>query len=109
MSSAPVIQYEVYRGEQDIEDVMRLIEKELSEPYHIYTYRYFLSTWYACLANDRPQLSLLAWKELENGKKEAVGVIVCKLDRHLRGSRLWRGYIAMLSVEPHCRGHGIGA
>lgn len=29
MSSAPVIQYEVYRGEQDIEDVMRLIEKEL--------------------------------------------------------------------------------
>lgn len=27
--SAPVIRYEVYRGEQDIDDVMRLIEKEL--------------------------------------------------------------------------------
>lgn len=33
---------------------------------------------------------------------------MCKLDRHLRGSRLWRGYIAMLSVDPRCRGHGIG-
>ena len=25
---------------------MRLIEKELSEPYHVYTYRYFVHQWY---------------------------------------------------------------
>lgn len=29
MSDAPIIRYETYRGEEDIDDVMRLIEKEL--------------------------------------------------------------------------------
>lgn len=38
-----------------------------------------------------------------------VGVIICKLDRHMRGARLWRGYIGMLSVDPRWRGRGIGA
>ncbi|WFC99681.1 N-terminal methionine N(alpha)-acetyltransferase NatC [Malassezia yamatoensis] len=38
-----------------------------------------------------------------------VGVIVCKLDQHMRGARLQRGYIAMLSVDPRRRGCGIGA
>lgn len=84
-----------YRNEEDLKDVMRLIEKELSEPYHIYTYRYFLHDW--------PDLSFLAWWD-----GQAVGVIVCKLDRHMRGSRLMRGYIAMLSVDPRYRGRGIG-
>lgn len=91
----PPVRIESYRNEEDLKNVMRLIEKELSEPYHIYTYRYFLHDW--------PDLSFLAWLE-----GEAVGVIVCKLDRHLRGSRLMRGYIAMLSVDPRFRGHGIG-
>lgn len=45
----------------------------------------------------------------ENDNETAVGVIIGRLDRHLRGARLWRGYIAMLSVDPRWRGHGIGA
>jgi len=89
------VRIDTYRKEEDLKDVMRLIEKELSEPYHIYTYRYFLHDW--------PDLSFLAWWE-----EQAVGVIVCKLDRHMRGSRLMRGYIAMLSVDPRYRGQGIG-
>ena len=89
------VRIDTYRNEEDLKDVMRLIEKELSEPYHIYTYRYFLHDW--------PDLSFLAWWE-----EQAVGVIVCKLDRHMRGSRLIRGYIAMLSVDPRYRGQGIG-
>ncbi|KAL4402062.1 N-alpha-acetyltransferase 30 [Malassezia pachydermatis] len=87
-----------YKDESDMDDVIRLIEAELSEPYHIYTYRYFLHQW--------PHLSFLAWAHVNNERK-AVGVIVNKLDRHLRGSRLWRGYIAMLSVDPQWRGRGI--
>ena len=89
------VRVETYRNEEDLKDVIRLIEKELSEPYHIYTYRYFLNAW--------PELSFLAW-----AGSEAVGVIVCKLDQHMRGSRLMRGYIAMLSVDPRWRGLGIG-
>ena len=89
------VRIDTYRKEEDLKYVMRLIEKELSEPYHIYTYRYFLHDW--------PDLSFLAWWD-----GQAVGVIVCKLDRHMRGSRLMRGYIAMLSVDPRYRGRGIG-
>lgn len=40
---------------------------------------------------------------------QAVGVIIGKLERHMRGARLWRGYIAMLSVDPRWRRHGIGS
>ena len=40
-----------YSGEHQIGDMMRLIEKDLSEPYSIYTYRHFLNNW--------PQLSYL--------------------------------------------------
>ena len=34
-----------YRDETQIADIMSMIGKELSEPYSIYTYRYFLNRW----------------------------------------------------------------
>lgn len=37
--------YNVYRGEGDLDDIMNLVQTELSEPYIIYTYRYFLHNW----------------------------------------------------------------
>lgn len=37
-----------------------------------------------------------------------IGVVVSKLDRHLKGERLMRGYIAMLSVDPNWRRRGVG-
>lgn len=87
-----------YQSERELPLIAGLIEKELSEPYLVYTYRFFLNQW--------PSLCWLAWDESSG---EAVGVVVCKVDRHLKGERKMRGYIAMLSVRPDRRGAGIGA
>ena len=37
--------YVVYESEVQMPDIMRLIQKDLSEPYSIYTYRYFIHNW----------------------------------------------------------------
>lgn len=39
------IEYVRYESELQMPDIMRLIQKDLSEPYSIYTYRYFIHTW----------------------------------------------------------------
>lgn len=120
-----------------------LIQDELSEPYIIYTYRYFLNQW--------PHLCYLAYAHKNKEENEntiatsidpsssnqdeqqsdgstatsqssttrqtetsrdldsiPIGVIVSKLDRHLKGDRLMRGYIAMLSVDSNWRRRGVG-
>ena len=41
------ITYRQYTGERDLPHIISLVEHELSEPYVIYTYRYFLNQWYA--------------------------------------------------------------
>ncbi|VDM39468.1 unnamed protein product [Toxocara canis] len=84
-----------YESELQMADIMRLITKDLSEPYSIYTYRYFIHNW--------PSLCLLA---LDTSNKEYVGAIVCKLDVSRQNRR--RGYIAMLAVDESCRRLGIG-
>lgn len=40
------IVYRPYVGEADLPNIMALVQSELSEPYVIYTYRYFLHQWY---------------------------------------------------------------
>nr|CAD7200619.1 unnamed protein product [Timema douglasi] len=77
------INYVSYKSELQMPDIMRLIQKDLSEPYSIYTYRYFIHNW--------PKLCFLAMDE-----NECVGAIVCKLDHHRKVVK--RGYIAMLAV-----------
>lgn len=42
MSKGLDVKYSLYPGESVIEDVMKIMEDTLSEPYSIYTYRYFL-------------------------------------------------------------------
>jgi hypothetical protein len=37
--------YRQYAGEKDLPAIMALVQNELSEPYVIYTYRYFLDQW----------------------------------------------------------------
>ena len=69
-----------------------LIDAELSEPYSVFTYRYFLSAW--------PHLCFLAF-----AGARCVGCVVCKLDTH-RGVR--RGYLAMLVVEIAFRKLSVG-
>jgi len=89
------IVYRQYTGEPDLPHVISLVEHELSEPYVIYTYRYFLNQW--------PHLSFLAYPD--DGSEVPVGCIVCKQSPH-RESRN-RGYIAMLSVHKNWRKRGI--
>lgn len=88
------IEYVVYKSEVQMPDIMRLITKDLSEPYSIYTYRYFIHNW--------PKLCFLAM----DGEK-CVGAIVCKLDMHKKMVR--RGYIAMLAIDSEYRRKKIGS
>lgn len=44
-SSQSMIEYGEYAGEDQLEELIRLISKDLSEPYSIFTYRYFIHSW----------------------------------------------------------------
>lgn len=93
-NEASEIVYISYESEHQMPDIMKLIQKDLSEPYSIYTYRYFIHNW--------PHLCFLAVC-----KGKSVGAIVCKLDIHRKVIK--RGYIAMLAVDESYRKHGIGS
>ena len=67
------IEYKTYENEDQLDIMMELIENELSEPYSIYTYRYFVRNW--------PELTYLAY--LEN---KMIGVNIGKLEIH-KGSK----------------------
>ncbi|KZP30076.1 acyl-CoA N-acyltransferase [Athelia psychrophila] len=90
------ILYRQYVGESDLPHIMALVQSELSEPYVIYTFRYFLHQW--------PQLAFLAYPP---GSSDPVGVIVCKQSMHRHTAN--RGYIAMLSVSKDWRKRGIAS
>ncbi|KAF8020877.1 hypothetical protein BT93_G1321 [Corymbia citriodora subsp. variegata] len=85
------IEYASYGGEHHLPLIMSLVDHELSEPYSIFTYRYFVYLW--------PQLSFLAFH-----KGKCVGTVVCKMGEH---RSTYRGYIAMLVVIKPYRGKGI--
>ncbi|CAH1371311.1 unnamed protein product [Tenebrio molitor] len=90
----PPIKYVQYESELQMPMIMKIIQKDLSEPYSIYTYRYFIHNW--------PKLCFLAMCE-----DNCVGAIVCKLDIHRKVIK--RGYIAMLAVDQNYRKLGIGS
>ncbi|KAH9017696.1 acyl-CoA N-acyltransferase [Lactarius hengduanensis] len=90
------ITYRAYSGEHELPHIISLVQSELSEPYVVYTYRYFLHQW--------PHLSFLAYA---HGVPHPVGVIVCKQSPHR--DRYLRGYIAMLSVDKGYRKRGIAS
>ena len=94
-SDPSAVSFIQYRDETQMPLIMKLIQKDLSEPYSIYTYRYFIHNW--------PNLCFLAMA----GEDECVGAIVCKLDLHKKVSR--RGYIAMLAVDSNYRKQKIGS
>lgn len=88
------IEFVQYESELQMPLIMKIIQKDLSEPYSIYTYRYFIHNW--------PKLCFLAMCE-----DQCVGAIVCKLDLHRKIVR--RGYIAMLAVDQNYRKLRIGS
>eukprot|EP00392_Amoebophrya_sp_AT5.2_P004646 g4654.t1 len=71
ISTKPV-HYIPYRGEDDLPDLIALIEKDLSEPYSVFTYRYFVNHW--------PELCFLAVVLNENDGEEGEGQEVGKED-----------------------------
>jgi len=87
------IQYGQDKEAEYLPAIRQLISKDLSEPYSIYVYRYFLYQW-----GD------LCFMAIDTSGT-LIGVIVCKLEIH-RGGPL-RGYIAMLAVKDDQRGKGI--
>ncbi|KAK5057845.1 hypothetical protein LTR84_011846 [Exophiala bonariae] len=94
----PGIEYVQYSLEKEAEylpQIRELISKDLSEPYSIYVYRYFLYQW--------AELCFMAVDTTDNNKLAAV--VICKLESH-RGGPL-RGYIAMLATNEAFRGKGL--
>jgi len=114
------IEFVNYQDESQLESVMKLVGQDLSEPYSIFTYRYFLHHW--------PELCMLA---VSTTKKTPIGCVVCKIDieneeegqgTNLNTSdnydclqisstspKVKAGYIAMLAVEESYRRAGIGS
>jgi peptide alpha-N-acetyltransferase len=88
------IEFVPYVSENQLKLLQHLIDKDLSEPYSLYTYRYFLNKW--------PNLCILAM----NGEI-CVGIIICKLERDRQNQM--RGYIAMLAVAKEYRNMQLGS
>jgi peptide alpha-N-acetyltransferase len=88
------IVYETYKSEEELAELTALCDKELSEPYSVFTYRFFTNYW--------PKLTIVA---RHNGR--AVGVVMCKVEPDER--RREAGYIGMLVVDPRYRGKRIGS
>ena len=93
------VEFMQYSGERHLQSMIDLISLDLSEPYSVFTYRYFINNW--------PKLCYLAIvpaKEADDDgparEERLVGCIVCKQEAH-RTTQAMRGYIAMLAVRPH--------
>ncbi|KAK9453982.1 acyl-CoA N-acyltransferase [Dipodascopsis uninucleata] len=95
--------------EDDLLSIRNLISQDLSEPYGIYVYRYFIYQWpeLCFLAIDDSKSSSGSFGDTETDLKteSVIGVVVGKLAPH-RDIKL-RGYIAMLAVATEYRGRGI--
>ncbi|TPX31529.1 hypothetical protein SmJEL517_g05175 [Synchytrium microbalum] len=94
--SVSTINLEPYKDESQLQAIMSLIENDLSEPYTVFTYRYFMHQWpdYCYLAMDG---------------EEYIGVIICRLEPHQGYIPTMRGYIAMLAVRTPYRKLGVGS
>lgn len=108
-----------YEGEKQMQIIMDLIDGELSEPYTVYTYRYFLNQWpeLCFLAHYSPPVGTNLTKArpstdsndtiFQSSSEQPIGVVIGKLDKHLKGNRFMRGYIGMVSIRSDFRGKGI--
>ena len=101
------VEYVQYDGERQLQGIINLIAVDLSEPYSIFTYRYFILNW--------PKLCYLAVVPAKPAdddgparEERIVGCIVCKQEAH-RTTGAMRGYIAMLAVHHSMRKRGMGS
>jgi hypothetical protein len=67
-SESTEVEYVSYKSELQMPDIMRLIQKDLSEPYSIYTYRYFIHNWpklcFLVSLNDASYVNIFIFTEL---------------------------------------------
>jgi peptide alpha-N-acetyltransferase len=91
--------YVDYKDESLLPEIQILVAHDLSEPYSIFTYRYFLHNW--------PELCICAFVRPKgsNERGTMVATIVCKAEDESGGKS---GYIAMLTVDNSQRKKGIG-
>lgn len=107
------IQYEHALEKKYLPSIRSMISKDLSEPYSIYVYRYFLYQWgeLCYMVNTFshfPAQSSYNQQALDTQTDTLIGVIVCKLETHQSHSPpTLRGYIAMLAVSSSYRNYGI--
>lgn len=113
----PKINFIQYESELQMPMIMKIIQKDLSEPYSIYTYRYFIHNWpklcflvsisflYLHLPTAYLAYFIIFFQAMCG--EECVGAIVCKLDLHRKVIK--RGYIAMLAVDQNYRKLRIGS
>ncbi|GFH60036.1 N-alpha-acetyltransferase 30 [Chaetoceros tenuissimus] len=102
------IKFVNYKDESQIDIVMKLVGRDLSEPYSIFTYRYFLTRF--------PDLCIFAVPE-NDPNAEPIGCIVCKVDpeeddqmnENEGPTTKLCGYIGMLAVDTSHRRSGIGS
>jgi N-alpha-acetyltransferase 30 len=105
------VQYQLEKEHIYLDPIRQLISKDLSEPYSIYVYRYFLNQWgdlcYMVRRHGHVKNTymLIHKKALDEISDKLRGVVVCKLENHRSGT--FRGYIAMLAVVESFRGKGI--
>ena len=92
------IVYKTYPGEHLINEIINLMTEELSEPYPIFTYRYFL--------NECPESCIMAYDKLEGNK--FIGCIIGNCEKSKKKSSKKKGYIAMIAVNKSYRGKRIG-
>ena len=97
MNKTRDIAYSSYSSELELKEIMELMQEYLSEPYSIYTYRYFINNW--------PELCIKA-----NCEGQLVGAVVCQLERmYTEDLKTGKGYIAMLAVRDEFRKQKIGS
>lgn len=94
-SRNPTILYRLFKGEEEIQEIFKLIDDELSEPYGLFTYRYFMDV---C-----PQHCIVAVDTEKDNK--IIGAII---GRETKKEDTVKGYIAMLVVLQEYRKRGIG-
>ncbi|DAZ97176.1 TPA: hypothetical protein N0F65_004026 [Lagenidium giganteum] len=108
-SKAAAVRTSLYEGEQQLDELVKLIDKDLSEPYSVFTYRYFLYNWPNLCLLSRVQHKLIGAIVC---RREQIGVTESQLHEPAAATEAaprWRGYIAMLAVDKKYRKQGIGS
>eukprot|EP01063_Lacrimia_lanifica_P041858 TRINITY_DN9854_c0_g1_i1.p1 TRINITY_DN9854_c0_g1~~TRINITY_DN9854_c0_g1_i1.p1 ORF type:complete len:228 (+),score=97.18 TRINITY_DN9854_c0_g1_i1:37-720(+) len=99
------VEYVQYSSIDELQDIMDMMAADLSEPYPVFTYRYFIDNW--------PDLCWLARLKSHDDPNfsRIVGAITCKaaMTNKSNDERGVRGYIAMLAVHQEHRKNGFGS